>query len=52
MNIIQILAQVLPFIWLIAITGAAIYAFGLLVRFVRAHERGAAALEEIARKSR
>ena len=52
MNIVQFLAQVLPLIWIVACIGAAIYAFGLLVRFVRAHERAAAALEDMARRSR
>lgn len=52
MNIVQLLAQIIPLLWILLVTGAAIYAFGLLVRFVRAHERAAAALEEMARRSR
>jgi hypothetical protein len=48
----NILFQIIPLLYILAVLGAAIYAFGLLVRFVRASERAAAALEEIARKNR
>jgi len=46
------LYQIIPFIYIFAALGVAIYAFGLMVRLVRAHERTAAALEELARKDR
>lgn len=47
-----ILYQIVPLLSILALIGAAIYAFGLLVRFVRASERAAAAPEEIARRNR
>lgn len=52
MNVIQVLFQILPLLGFVVAIAAAIYAFGLFVRFVRAQERTAAALEELARRNR
>ena len=47
----NVFLQILPLLGFIAALGAAIYAIGLLIRFVKAHERIARAIEQIASKN-